>query len=310
MPSRYLITGCGGFIGFHLSESLIKSGKTIYGICHQKELSLRGIQTVRCDIRDRASVYAAVTKSKPEIIYHLAAQSNIMLSWQHLEDTFNANVHGTYYLLEAAKELKLNSRIIIFGSSSEYGTLPESEKHHKENISPFKPASPYALSKVAADLMGRMYYEVFGVSVISVLPFYVIGPRKAPDAPSDFAKAIVRCEHGEISELKVGNLEVVRDVVDVRDAIGALRLIEEKGESGSSYNLCSGQGVKLKLILDHLLDIAKSKLKITVDSSKFRPGDNNRIVGSPEKLNALGWKPTFSLRETLEAILHYWRETL
>ena len=310
MPSRYLITGCSGFIGSCLAESLVKSGKIVYGTFHQKALAVQGVRAVACDMRSRSSIQTLVAECKPDVIYHLAAQSGIMTSWQHPEDTFAINVYGTYYLLEVVKELKLNSRVIVFGSSSEYGSLEDDQKYHTEDAVPFRPGSPYALSKVAQDLMGRLYYEVFNMPIIRVLPFYIIGPRKEPDAPSDFAKAIVRFERGQMSELSVGNLNVVRDVVDVRDGITALRLIEEKGTPGLSYNLCSGRGTELQTILNGLLNISGSQLKVVVDSTKLRPGDNNRIVGNLERLRKLGWEPTFSLEETLTSILDYWRKAL
>jgi GDP-4-dehydro-6-deoxy-D-mannose reductase len=171
---------------------------------------------------------------------------------------------------------------------------------------PFRSTNPYALSKTAVELLGKMYHETFGLDVLSVIPFYVLGPRKEPDAPSDFAKAIASFRRGKVKELTVGNLDVVRDVVDIRDAVKGLSLLVEKGQPGVSYNLCTGKGTTLRQILEGLLKISRSKLPIVQDPDKLRLGENQRIVGDPSRLKSLGWAPTVKMEDTLKSILDYW----
>lgn len=304
-PQRFLVTGCSGFIGFHLAGSLASEGRQVFGTYHRKPFSIEGVKPLVCDLTDRRAVGKIVDESRPDIIFHLGGQTNIPLSWKDFEGTFQANVFGTYYLLEALREKEWKGRIVIAGSSSEYGPTQNRGALLDENA-PFRPTNPYALSKVTVDLLSRVYFNALGLCILRVIPFYVIGPRKAPDAPSDFAKAIQRHREGTLTCLAVGNLKAVRDVVDVRDAIRALQLIREKGEVGTSYNLCTGKETSLEEILNRMLKLSKSNLPVAVDPAKLRIADETRVVGDPRRLEQLGWKPRYSLDETLKSIVDYW----
>ena len=277
----------------------------IYGTYFRTPFSLKGVKALQCDIRNRDSIKQVLESVQADRIFHLAGQTTIPASWQDFEGTFAANLFGTYYLLDILRDKNLRPRVVIAGSSSEYGTLREGDKAHREHTN-FHPANPYALSKVSADLLGELYFRVFQLPVLRVIPFYIIGPRKEPDAPSDFAKAIARHARGEEVPLGVGNLGVLRDVVDVRDAVEGLCLIAEKGEAGTVYNLCGGRETSLREILDLMLKISGSKIEIIQDASKLRKGDETRIIGNPDQLRALGWRPSISLEETLDSILKYW----
>lgn len=309
MPRKYLITGCSGFLGHHLAQFLVQAGHPVVGTYHRKKFSMEGVKAVPCDFQDRNSIRKVLDSFEPDGVFHLAAQSLIQASWTDFEGTFQTNVFGTYYLLEALREKHSKGRVVIAGSSSEYGSLPANEVSLQEG-GPFRPRNPYALSKIAEDLLGWIYYKSFGLPVVRVLPFYIIGPRKEPDAPSDFAKAIVRHEKGGSAPFTVGNLNVVRDVVDVRDAVRALVLISEKGEDGTAYNLCSGKETTLQEILDRMLKIAKSGIRVQVDPAKFRVGEDQKIVGHAGRLKSLGWEPTFSLDDTLKTVLDYWTRSI
>lgn len=305
MPKRYLITGCSGFIGYHLACLLVHEGQEVFGTYHRNVFSIEGVEASPCDFRNHESVQRLIKQVSPDVVFHLAGQTNIPASWKDFEGTFAANVSGTYYLLESLREMNLKARVVVAGSSSEYGPVKDRNLFLQEE-SPFRPMNPYALSKVAEDLLGELYYRTFNLAVLRVRPFYVIGPRKEPDAPSDFAKAIVRHRRGEGEHLSVGNLNVLRDVVDIRDAVKALLLLAEKGEVGGVYNLCTGKETALKKILEELLRISQSTLPVVQDPAKFRVGDETRIVGDPVRLRKLGWQPSFSLEETLQSILDYW----
>lgn len=309
MPRTYLITGCSGFLGHHLAQFLVRAGHRVTGTYHRKEFSLEGVRAVPCNFQDRDSVRKVLDALTPDVIFHLAAQSLIQASWKDFEGTFQTNVFGTYYLLETLREKNWKGRLVIAGSSSEYGSIPANEAPLQEG-GPFQPRNPYALSKIAEDLLGWVYFKSFGMPIIRVIPFYIMGPRKEPDAPSDFAKAIVRHRKGDPAPITVGNLNVVRDVVDVRDAVRALVLISEKGEEGTAYNLCTGKETTLQEILDRLLKIAGSEIPVHHDPAKFRVGEDQKIVGSASRLKSLGWEPAFSLNETLKTILDYWARSV
>lgn len=309
MPKRYLLTGCSGFLGFHLAQFLVRKGHRVFGTYWQHRLNQKGVQPVLCDFKNPASVKKLVKKTRPDVAFHLAGQSNIPHSWKYFEDTFQTNVFGTYYLLEALRVTRPDCRVVIAGSSSEYGPVKDKKIRLSENHL-FRPTNPYALSKVGEDLLGWVYHHSFGMRVLRVIPFYVVGPRKERDAPSDFAKSLVRFHRGQMNELKVGNISVIRDLIDVRDAIRALHLITEKGEPGTSYNLCTGKEISLEKILCKMMALAGVRMKVTQDPKKLRVGDETRIVGDPTRLKGLGWRPKHSLDETLQSVLDYWKENL
>lgn len=305
MPQRYLITGGSGFLGYHLASFLAEQGREVSGTYHQRRFSIDGVKVLSCDFRDRSSTREILETAQPDIIFHLAGQTNIPASWRNFEETFAVNVLGTYYLLESLREMHSKARVLVAGSSSEYGPVKDRNFLLNEE-SPLRPTNPYALSKVAEDLLGEVYRGTFHLSTLRIRPFYVIGPRKELDAPSDFAKAIVWHQRGKMDCLKVGDLNVLRDVVDIRDAVRALSLVGEKGEVGIVYNLCTGKETSLQQILDTMLKISHSSIKVIQDPAKLRAGDETRIVGNPDRLKRLGWQPTYSLEETLKSILDYW----
>ena len=311
MPKRYLVTGCSGFLGYHLARYLCQKGGRVFGTYWKHAFSLAGVKPISCDFKNRTAVKDLVTETRPDVIFHLAGQSNIPYSWKDVEGTFQINVFGTYYLLESVREMKSKCRVVVTGSSSEYGSLPLTNKkaRHDENA-PFRPSNPYALSKISEDLLGRIYHHSFKMPVLGVVPFYVVGPRKERDALSYFAQTIVRHQRGEIKYFPVGNLSVIRDVVDVRDGVRALDLIGEKGQPGQVYNLCTGKEISLKKVLHQMLKLSRSSMKIISDPKKFRVGEETRIVGNPARLKKLGWKPRHKLKDTLETILDYWKEHL
>lgn len=306
---RYLITGCSGFLGHHLAEFLLQKGHQVFGTFWSHPITLKGVTSLRCDFRSQPAVRRVVKRAQPNVIFHFAGQSNIPHSWNDFQGTFEINVHGTYFLLEAVKDMIPQARVVVVGSSSEYGPVKEKNGLLAEN-SPLHPTNPYALSKVAEDLLGWVYYRALGLTILRVIPFYVVGARKESDAPSDFAKAIVGHARGKVANLGVGNLAAIRDVVDIRDATTAFYAIGKKGLAGRSYNLCTGREVSLRDILRKMIAISGSPLKITTDPDKFRVADDTRIVGNPRRLKGLGWKPRFSLDETLGTMLDYWKRNI
>lgn len=305
-----LITGCGGFIGSHLAEFLSSNGWRIVGTVHRETrhiAHLSGALDIRkCDINDRDSLRALVRETEPDFVFHLAAQNSISASWEDPEETLRTNVIGTLSLLEAIRDAGAGAVVQIAGSSSEYGPSLSEETPISETREP-RPMSPYAASKTAAIHLSRLYAMRYGLRVHCVRPFQFIGPRKYPDACSEFAKGIVDIERGRSDELRVGNLDVIRDLLDVRDGVKAMVLIAEADQSSEVYNVCSGVGYRIRDILEKLIAISSIPVRVREDPKRFRPLDQSIILGDNIKLKGLGWQPHIPLERTLASILDYWK---
>jgi len=304
-----LITGAAGFIGSYLAAYLAEEGMCVTGTVHHNSRPLvhlsESVELISCDLNDRCQVEQIMQKVTPDFVFHLAAQSNIPRSWKEPGETLQANVLGTVHLLEAVRSANPKAAVIIAGSSAEYGSIRPEELPIKES-QPFRPSSPYGASKVAQEMLGYAYFRSYGLRVTSVRPFYISGPAKS-DACNEFARQIVKIERGQQDGLKVGNLEAVRDLVDVRDAARALLFVAEKGEPGMAYNLCSGQRHSMREFLDGLISLASVPVKVESDPARMRPADDPVLVGNSSLLRSLGWQPTIHLKQTLVDILDYRR---
>jgi GDP-4-dehydro-6-deoxy-D-mannose reductase len=309
--NRCLITGCGGFIGSYLASLLLEKGDVVYGTVHQHTGKLDNLRDritiLQCDISDTKSVADVVTEVKPDWVFHLAAQSLILPSWQDPEKTIKANTLGTLYLLDNIRKAKIDPLIQIIGSSAEYGFAGKGEQPIKED-GKFKPSSPYGVSKVAQDMLAYLYWHAYGMKIIRVRPFYITGPGKTSDACSDFARGIVEVEKGQADTLITGNLEATRDIVDVGDCVRAMWFLMVHGVPGEAYNICSGIGYKMRDVLDKLLSMSPKKIKVSQSPEKMRPSDDSILVGDNSKLCKSGWKPQIPIETTLSDILDYWRK--
>ncbi len=305
-----LITGIGGFLGSHLAEFALAKEWTVSGILRSDSRNIDGIRhkanLFRSDILDRTQVENAVQKVRPEVIFHLAAQSSPSISWAEPERTFHVNVLGTLNLLEAVRAAGLKPVVVVAGSSAEYGFSQPGEIPIQEG-QPLRPASPYGVSKVASSALALLYHRAFEMKVVVVRPFFVIGPRKVGDVCSGFAKGIVAVERGEQTSLNVGNLETIRDFLDADDAVRALWLLAEEGLPGQSYNVCSGKGYKIAAVLEAFLRMGSRPIPVEHDPALLRPVDEPVVVGDNSRLRALGWVPQVPLDDSLSRILGYWR---
>ena len=225
----------------------------------------------------------------PEVVFHLAAQSYPGVSWKQPAQTFEVNVLGTIFLFEEILARKLDPTIVVVCSSSEYAANRDGQPitEHGELV----PSSPYAVSKLAQDHLSRLYHEFYGLRVIRCRPFFLIGPRKTGDAASDFARGIVAIERGRQEDLPVGNLDVVRDFLDVRDGVEAFWLLSQRGCLGDVYNVCSGRGYSLRDVISVYKNLASVEVRERLDLGRIRPIEEMVKVGDPTKLNALGWSP-------------------
>ncbi len=300
---RVLVTGAGGFIGLHLCRFLKKQGVEVLGTVLNAKDRNGGIKMIALNLLEKEKLEKLILDFKPDAIFHLAGQTLVIPSWEDPEQTFKTNIFTTLYILEAVVKFKLKSRVVIFSSASIYSSSVN--KINEE--SKFFPNSPYGLSKITVDYLASLYNIGRKVDTVRIRPFYIVGPGKISDVVSDFAKRIIEIEKGHSLEMGVGNLNGVRDFVDIDDAISAIWYIAKKGKTGEVYNLSSGNGVAVAKVLKIMTSLSDKKIKIISDSKLFRPIDEDFKVGDNSKLKELGWKPKVPLVETLEKTLNFWR---
>jgi GDP-4-dehydro-6-deoxy-D-mannose reductase len=305
-----LITGCSGLIGPHLAEHLLRSGANVWGTYYtgasRPESLAQGTGWLQCNMSDAGDVGRIIDACRPNRIFHLAAQSYPIKSWSDPVGTIESNLLGTLHLLDVVRKRYPACQVLVFGSSAEYGNS-SAQKGSIPETAPMEPDSPYGVSKVAADLLSDVYARAYGLNIIRVRPFSIIGPGRGSNVFVDFAKRIIDIEAGTRDSLGVGNLSAVRDLVDVRDAVRAIWIIAENGTPGAVYNLCSGQPYSIRQALDIMVKLASTTVRVYTDEAKFRPLDTLKLVGDSSRLRQLGWTPEISLEQTLADILQFWR---
>lgn len=313
---KALITGITGFVGSHLAEYLLSEGLEVSGTSRwrSKMDNVEGIkekiQLHEADMLDAHSIYQIIDEIKPDFIFHLAAQSYVMSSWQSPANTIEVNTTGAINLFEAVRKTGLKAPVQIACSSEEYGKVYPNEVPIKET-NPLRPLSPYAVSKLAMDYLGYQYYESYKINIIRTRGFNHTGPRRGEVfAESTFAKQIAEIEKGKKEPIVlVGNLEAKRDYTDVRDMVRAYYLAAQKCTPGDVYNICSGTAWAIGDVLKYLLKLSKVKIQVKEDSLRMRPSDVPILLGDNSKFVAkTGWKPQIKLEKTLEDLLNYWRE--
>ncbi len=296
------MTAADSFFGSWLCESLRADGVDVWGLVRKDPGERRRV----ADIRDRDQVAAVVSEAAPDVVYHLAARSNVTQSVNDPELTIATNVLGSLHVFDAVLAHAPAARVVSVGSSAEYGDSASATGELRES-DPLLPRSPYGISKVAQGQLARVYARAKGLHAVHVRPFAIIGPRKRLDAISDFCINVVRIERGELDKFSIGNVAAVRDFVDIRDAVRALRTVGEHGAVGETYNICHGVGTSLAHVIDLLRAASRAPFTPTPDPARQRPVDDMRLVGDPRKLKALGFAPQYALADTLAFTLDYWR---
>jgi GDP-4-dehydro-6-deoxy-D-mannose reductase len=308
---KCLITGCNGFVGSQLAEFLTKKGVIVHGTIrrNRERIAHLGdkITVFECEILDKERVESVVLQVKPDIVFHLAAQSRVAPSWQDPEETFKVNILGTLYLLEALRKVPTDPVVVVVCSAAEYGYRERDELPMIEDRE-FRPSDPYAVSKVAQDLLAHLYWQTYRMKVIRVRPFNITGPGMTGDACSDFARGIVEIERDQRAVLNVGDLDSVSDITDVGDAVEALWLVAERGMPGEVYNMGSGVGYRVGDLLDKLVRMSNRTVNVLQDNTKIRASRGQVQIGDNKKLCELGWRPLIPIEKTLSDMLDYWRK--
>jgi GDP-4-dehydro-6-deoxy-D-mannose reductase len=315
---RVLITGITGFAGSHLAEYILANHPEaeIFGLVRWRSrmdniVPIRDkVRLIEADIKDQVSLRAALAASKPDRIFHLAAQSFVPTSWTCPAETFAINAIGEINLFEAVLALDLKPKIQIAGSSEEYGQVFSDEIPMKET-NPLRPLSPYAVSKVAQDLLAFQYYKSYGLRTVRTRGFNHTGPRRGEVfVTSSFAKQIAEIEKKKRPPvISVGNLKAKRDFTDVRDMVRAYWLALERGVEGEVYNIGRGQAFAMKEVLDLLMSLSRSRMEVKVDPARLRPSDVPVLLADSSKFMGLtGWKPMIPFKQTILDLLNYWRE--
>lgn len=326
MKKKALITGVTGMVGSHLADYIMENTDwEIYGMCRWRS-PLDNIKQhidninnknrffiVYADLRDALSIDKMVKDIQPDYIFHLAAQSYPKTSFDAPLDTLDTNVQGTARVLEAAKKYCPEAVVHVCASSEVFGRVPK-EKLPIDEECTFHPASPYAISKVGTDLIGRYYAEAFDMKVMTTRMFTHTGPRRGDVfAESTFAKQIAMIEAGLIPPVvKTGNLDSLRTWADVRDAVRAyFMLVTDNPVSGEYYNIGGQYTCTVKEMLEFLISLSpmKDKIKVETDPERLRPIDADLQVPDTTKFTEhTGWKPEISFEKTMTDLLNYWRE--
>lgn len=314
---RILITGITGFVGSHLAEYALDRGDVeVYGTARWRsrmdnvEHIEDRIHLLDCDLRDNVAVKKALEEVRPQYIFHLAAQSFVPTSWKAPAETLTTNILSELNLLESIRDLGLDTRIQVAGSSEEYGLVFEHEAPIKED-NPLRPLSPYAVSKVAQDYLAYQYNQSYGIFTVRTRAFNHTGPRRGQVfVTSDFSRQVALIEKGKKEPvIEVGNLEARRDFSDVRDIVRGYWLSLEKGEAGEVYNLGSGKAITIQALLDLILSMSDVKIEVRQMPERMRPSDVELLLCDYGKFNrATGWKPEIPLEKTIKDLLDYWRE--
>ncbi len=264
------------------------------------------------DIRKETDLSALVATIQPDWVFHLAAISNVKHSWEKRKETLETNLNGTFNLFEALRKHAPLARVLYVSSSDVYGVVSPVTKAINEQHA-VDPVNPYALTKIGGEILCRFYSQVENLDIVVARPFSHTGPGQSPDfVCSDWACQIAQIEKEHKNpRIKVGNIDVKRDFLDVRDVVSAYILLMEKGKKGEVYNISSGDAISLREILTILLSFSTEVIEIKVDPERKRKIDIPLLVGDSQKVRGITfWEPKIPLSQSLHELLEQWRSRL
>lgn len=314
---KALITGIGGSGGSYLAEYIAQNqpGVEVHGVLRWHSTSSREnlaavsdkVTLHECDLNDFGSIFNVLRKVRPDGIFHLAAHANVRASFDYPNAVLSNNILGTSNLLEAVRAADIDPHIQLCSTSEVYGQVREEDVPIKESC-PIQPSSPYAVSKVAQDLLGYTYFRSYQMKIIRTRMFAYLNPRRADLFATSFARQIARIEAGLQKELVHGNLDSLRTLIDVRDAMEAYWVALLRCEPGEAYNI----GGKTSITVGAFLELLKKQAKVAVatklDPQLLRPADVTLQVPDTSKFEkATGWQPKFTFEESVSFLLSHWR---
>ena len=316
MSKTVLVTGAAGFVGSHLLADLTatdppdllvawrRPGRAT-GTTPQRVTKEAGVRWDEVDMLDPDAVSARLAALRPDVVYHCAGVANVHRSWEATLDTLEVNVRGTAHLLDAVERLDTATRVLIPGSALVY----KPSAHALTEDDAIGPVSPYGISKLAQEMLGR-HSARRGSHVVIARAFTHIGPgQDLFYAASSFAHQVARIEAGLCEPvISVGFLDARRDLMDVRDAVRAYRALMARGKTGEPYNVCTGVPRQIRDVLDGLLAQSAATVEVRVDPGRLRPNDNPLLLGDPTHIASdVGWRATIPFEETLGDLLDFWR---
>ncbi len=311
---KALITGISGFVGSHLAEYLLAHTNwnvagTVYGPYRNIQGLCDRLELFPAELSRLPVVEFILDQAHPDVVFHLAAMAVTSKSWRDPAATLQVNMSMQANVLQGIVNLGLDCRVMVIGSSEEYGAVSPDQLPIDEET-PYRPMNPYAVSKVGQDMLGLQYHLSHGLDTVRVRPFNHIGPRQALGfVTSDLASQVARIEAGlQEPVIRVGNLDAERDFTDVRDVVRAHHLLAVHGQSGEVYNVGSGRAYAVREILDFFLARSRMPIQVEPDPERLRPSDIPRVVCDYGRLQACtGWEPDISFEQSLADVLDYWR---
>lgn len=310
---KALIIGGAGFVGGYLIRELSSAGQEVYATCLENEKITGGCTACTLDILDAEAVSEVICRIQPDVIYHLAAQSSVSVSWKKPQLTADINVIGTINVLEAVRVCdKKDIRLLLIGSGEEYGFIRKDACPLTEE-EPLNPGNIYAATKACQGMLGEIYARAYKMDIVMVRAFNHSGPQQLPMfVISDFCRQIAVIEKGDApAVMSVGNLTAKRDFTDVRDIVRAYRLLGEKGVGGRTYNVGRGKAVEIQCILDTALSFSEREIEVKQDPARMRASDIPLIEPDVSRIYGdTGWKAEISMEKTIEDTLNYWRNNV
>jgi len=314
--NKFLITGFSGFVSKHFIDYLNDhhEGAIVIGLdINDPVFSFKQYKNINCSFKkinliETEAVKNILLEFQPNYILHLASFSSVAYSWEQPVNAFVNNLNIFLNLVDQIRLLSIDCRILSVGSSEEYGKIVQSNLPLVEDM-PVNPISPYAVARHSQEQLSKVYCEGYGLNIVMTRSFNHIGPGQLEKfAIPSFIKKILEAKKKNEKSITVGNVNIVRDFVDVRDVVKAYYLVLLNGKKGEIYNICSNQGVTLKSIIENIMDLVGYHIEIEIDPALVRPNDNEIIIGSYDKIkNQLNWEPTINLNQSLKDIIEDWK---
>jgi GDP-4-dehydro-6-deoxy-D-mannose reductase len=308
---KVFITGITGMVGLEFARIYEINGAKVFGVARNSASSrmeaMQDKRVIRCDITDRDALEKVILKINPDVIIHMAAQAFNGMSWDCEYLTHQTNYIGTVNVLKCAIKNGLHTKVLLACSSAEYGDFDPDECPLVE-VRNLRPVTPYGVSKAGVEMLGYQYYSNYGLPVFLPRMFIHVGTGHPPaTAIQNFARQIALIAKGLAEPIvRVGNLTTARDFIDVRDGVKAMMLLLEYGKPGMAINICTGKAYKISDILNMLIDISGLKVEVIEDKSLLRASDETLLLGDNKKITELGFKPSYTIYETLRGVYEDW----